>query len=63
MASLLSVDAVETYRTHLKKASIPKQLWGGVLLNKLEGAAYDKIPPEIKREQIFEDVEEHLKNY
>ena len=62
-SSITLIDALETYKTHLKKAGIPKQLWGGVLLNKLEGAAYDKIPPKIKREQNFEDMEEILVKY
>ena len=62
-SSVTLIDALETYRTHLKKVGIPKQLWGGVLLSRLERAAYDKIPLEIKREQNFENMEEHLKKY
>ena len=56
VSSVTLIDALETNRKHLTKAGIPKPLWGGVLLNKLEGPAFDKIPPEAKREQNFEDI-------
>ena len=55
------VDALDSYKKRLGRAGIHKQLWGGVVLNKLEGPALAKIPPEVKREQNFEDIENYLK--
>ena len=47
-SSVTLIDALENYRRHLTKAGIPKQLWGGVILNKIEEPAYSKIPPEVR---------------
>ena len=55
------VDALDSYKKRLGRAGIHKQLWGGVVLSKLEGPALAKIPPEVKREQNFEDIENYLK--
>ena len=44
--SLTMVDALDSYKKRLGRAGIHKQLWGGVVLSKLEGPALAKIPQE-----------------
>ena len=60
-SSLTIVDALDSYKKRLARAGIHKQLWGGVVLIKLEGPALAKIPLEVKRDQKFEDTEKYLK--
>ena len=61
VSSVTMVDALDSYKKRLGRAGIHKQLCGGVVLSKLEGPALAKIPPEVKREQNFEDIENYLK--
>ena len=61
-ASSLSVlDALDTWTKKLANAGIHKQMWGGIILSKLENPALARIPPDVKRDQKFEDICSSLK--
>ena len=60
-SSLTLVEALDCYRKRLGDAGINKQLWGGVVLSKLENPALARIPIEVKRDQKIEEIEKHLK--
>ena len=54
-SSLSLLDALDNWKRRTTKAGIHKQIWGGIILSKLENPAY------IKRDLKFEDICSSLK--
>ena len=63
-ASSLSVlDALDTWKKKLANAGIHKQMWGGIILSKVENPVLASIPPDVKRDLKFEDICSSLKTF
>ena len=57
------LEALDNWTKKLANAGIHKQMWGGIILSKLENPALSRIPPDVKRDQKFEDICSSLKMF
>ena len=62
VASSLSIlDALDTWIKSLTNAGIHRQMWGGIILSKVENPALSSIPPYVKKDLKFKDICSALK--
>ena len=57
------LDALDTWKKKLANAGIHKQMWGGIILSKVENPVLASSPPDVKRDLKFEDICSSLKTY
>ena len=57
----LSLDAIDTWNKILSNAGIHRQMWGGIMLSRIQNPALSSIPPYVKRDAKVEDICSGLK--
>ena len=60
-SSLTVIDAMDTWTKILTNAGIHRQMWGGIMLSRIQNPALSSLPPYVKREAKVEDLCSALK--
>ena len=60
-SSLSVIDAMDTWTKILTNAGIHRQMWGGIMLSRIQNPALSSISPYVKRDAKVEDICSALK--
>ena len=55
-SSLLILDASDTWTNILKNSGIHRQIWGNMILERIQEPALSSIPLTVKREAKFDEI-------